>query len=645
MSKQDIDFKIGADLKQFRSAMGNIDHSLKRLSGGFGALGGVIGASFAVDAIRQFVSESVNLAAQAEGVKAAFDRMNNPQLLDNLRKATAGTVDDLKLMQTAVQAKNFRIPMDVLAKGLEFAQRRAQETGQSVDYMVESFVTGLGRKSVMILDNLGISAAELKDKMADGGSMADAVGQIMDRSFAQAGDRVETLSMKLDQQRAAVTNLKTEVGEKLAPIYMGVTKGALEFVNAIANTFEYASKGYAEMFRSIGLLERQQDKFGKSISETGKKRIESEEKSLFQLNAMLSSLQDNNLEEDQRRILINKINTEYKDYLPNLLSEKQTLEDIRDVAREVNQTAREKINQIIFQEKINKATQDGVQAQKDLNELTVEQSKMKAKGGVFAMTSEEIKQLSASGENLGHAFNSASAEVITMEKAVEDARDRLVFSEMTIDSYTKKLNGLEQGSNTAGDATGNLGDTFEKTRNEAFFYTEAIHRLREAHSMLYKAQGAQLQPMVEVTRQLSQAGFDAFTAFDELGNSIGNTLTSSFEAAMISGEDFFKVFIQGLKNMLAQLLAAVAAALVLAALLVVITGGGIGALSMQSIGTAFKHFTGPMMGVPSFGLGGGLGGAMQGGGLQVFGRLSGSDILISSERAGRDRTRLSGITE
>lgn len=640
MSKQDIDFKIGADLKQFRSAMGNIDHSLKRLSGGFGALGGVIGASFAVDAIRQFATESVNLAAQAEGVKAAFDRMNNPQLLDNLRKATAGTVDDLKLMQTAVQAKNFRIPMDVLAKGLEFAQRRAQETGQSVDYMVESFVTGLGRKSVMILDNLGISAAELKEKMADGGSMADAVGQIMDRSFAQAGDRVETLSMKLDQQRAAVTNLKTEVGEKLAPIYMSVTKGGLEFVNAIANTFEYASKGYAEMFRSIGLLERQQDKFGKSISETGKKRIESEEKSLFQLNAMLSSLQDNNLEEDQRRILINKINTEYKDYLPNLLSEKQTLEDIRDVAREVNQTARERINQIIFQEKINKATQDGVQAQKDLNELTVEQSKMKAKGGLFAMTSEQIRKESGKMKVLGHAFRSAASSVIFMEKRIEDARDRLIFAEMTIDSYTKKLNGLEEGSNTAGDATGNLGDTFEKTRNEAFFYTEAIHRLKEAHSMLYKAQGAQLQPMVEVTRQLSQAGFDAFTAFEELGNTIGTTLSTSFEAAMISGEDFFKVFIQGLKNMLAQLLAAVAAALVLAALLVVITGGGIGALSMQSIGTAFKHFTGPMMGVPSFGLGGGLGGAMQGGGgIEIFGRLSGSDILVSTEKANRERSR------
>ena len=640
MSKQDIDFKIGADLKQFRSAMGNIDHSLKRLSGGFGALGGVIGASFAVDAIRQFVSESVNLAAQAEGVKAAFDRMNNPQLLDNLRKATAGTVDDLKLMQTAVQAKNFRIPMDVLAKGLEFAQRRAQETGQSVDYMVDSFVTGLGRESVKILDNLGISTIELNAKTKELGSMSAAVGAIMDSEMARAGDRVETVSMKIDQQRAAVTNLKTEIGEKLAPIYMGVTKGGLEFINAIANTFDNFTKGYAEMFRSIGLLKREQDKFGKSISETGKKRIESEEKALFNLNAMLKSLQDNNLEEDQRRILINKINTEYKDYLPNLLSEKQTLEDIRDVAREVNQTAKEKINQIILQEQINKATEDGVQAQKDLNELTVKQSKMKAKGGVFAMTSEEIKQLAASGENLGHAFHSASAEVITMEKAVEDARDRLIFAEMTINGLSKKLLGLEEDTGGAGEETDNLAVSFEATRTEADRFAESVALLNTHLEGALSRGSAKMQLLVEPTKQLSKAGFDAFTAFEELGNSIGNTLTSSFEAAMISGEDFFKVFIQGLKNMLAQLLAAIAAALILAALLVVITGGGIGALSMQSIGTAFKHFTGPMMGVPSFGLGGGLGGAMQGGGgIEIFGRLSGSDILISNEKANRERSR------
>ena len=48
-------------------------------------------------------------------------------------------------------------------------------------------------------------------------------------------------------------------------------------------------------------------------------------------------------------------------------------------------------------------------------------------------------------------------------------------------------------------STEGLADTFEKTHNEAFFYTEAIHRLREAHSMLYKAQGASINQFATAT--------------------------------------------------------------------------------------------------------------------------------------------------
>ena len=488
MSKQDIDFKIGADLKQFRGAMGNIDHSLKKLSGGFGALGGVIGASFAVDAIRQFATESVELANQAEGVKRAFDRINDPQLLSELRTATKGTLDDLELMKAAVKAKNFNIPLEQLGGLLAFAQQRAGETGESIEYMTESIVTGIARKSLPILDNLGFSATEVREEFNETGNMAEAVGNIIQRQMGDAGNATLTVAEQIAQQRAEITNLKIAVGEQLQPVYaafLSSVKGGLDSINTLI-----------------------------SDQITGTERM-----------AYIASF---------------------------------------------------------FQGAQGKVLRTYLDAQK------------------LARTA--IAEHEAAQERLGEE--------------------------------TEKTNTSTDG----------LADTFEKTRNEAFFYTEAIHRLKEAHSMLYKAQGAQLQPMVEVTQQLSKAGFDAFTAFDELGNTIGTTLSTSFEAAMISGEDFFKVFIQGLKNMLAQLLAAVAAALVLAALLVIVTGGGIGALSMQSIGTAFKLFSGPMMGVPSFGLGGGLGGAMQGGGLQVFGRLSGSDILISSERAGRDRTRLSGIT-
>ena len=158
-----LDFKIGADLKQFRTAMGSIDHSLKNLSGGFGALGGAIGASFAVDAIRQFVSESVQLAAQTEGVRNAFEQINDPTLLDDLRKATKGTINDFELMKAAVKAKNFNIPLEQLGSLMGFAQKRATETGESIDYMAESIVLGIARKSIPILDNLGFSATEVRE--------------------------------------------------------------------------------------------------------------------------------------------------------------------------------------------------------------------------------------------------------------------------------------------------------------------------------------------------------------------------------------------------------------------------------------------------------------------------------------------------
>ena len=236
MTKPQIDLKFGANLKDFRKGISNIDRSLKNLSGGFSALGGVIGASFAVDAIKQFVSESVQLGSTMQGVRQAFERFAEPGTLDELRNAVAGTVDDLKLMQMAVRAKNFKIPMDVLANGLRFAQKRAVETGESVDYLVESFVVGLGRESVKILDNLGISTLEIQRKTKSVGDMTKAVGMIMEEEFGKGGGAIETTSMKLDRQRAEITNLKIAIGEQLQPVYSAFlenVKGGLDSINTL----------------------------------------------------------------------------------------------------------------------------------------------------------------------------------------------------------------------------------------------------------------------------------------------------------------------------------------------------------------------------------------------------------------------------
>lgn len=175
-----------------------------------------------VSKLKEFVAESakagVEMAAQADGVIKAFNDMDNPNLLDNLRKATKGTVNDVQLMTAAVQAKDFRIPLEDLGKYLQFAQLKAQQTGQSVDYMTNSIVTGLGRKSPMILDNLGISAAEISEKTKETGDFMKAVAKIVDNQLAAAGDTYVSAADKAARKTAEWENAQRRLGEQLLPL-------------------------------------------------------------------------------------------------------------------------------------------------------------------------------------------------------------------------------------------------------------------------------------------------------------------------------------------------------------------------------------------------------------------------------------------
>ena len=172
--------------------------------------------------LQEFVSESakagMEMAAQADGVIKAFKDMDDPNLLDNLRKATKGTVNDVQLMTAAVQAKDFRIPLEDLGKYLQFAQLKAQQTGQSVDYMTNSIVTGLGRKSPMILDNLGISAAEISEKTKEAGDFMKAVAKIVDTQLAEAGDTYISAADKAARKTAEWENAQRRLGEQLLPL-------------------------------------------------------------------------------------------------------------------------------------------------------------------------------------------------------------------------------------------------------------------------------------------------------------------------------------------------------------------------------------------------------------------------------------------
>ena len=164
------------------------------------------------------VKQGIELAKQGEGIRIAFERLGRGDILDGLREATHGTVTDIELMKAAVKFNDFRLPLDELGTMLAFAQQKAKDTGQSVDYMVDSIVTGLGRKSLMILDNLGLSASEIKERMAETGDMTKAVGAIIREQMAKAGDYVETAADRAAQANVSLQNKMEELGRKFAPV-------------------------------------------------------------------------------------------------------------------------------------------------------------------------------------------------------------------------------------------------------------------------------------------------------------------------------------------------------------------------------------------------------------------------------------------
>lgn len=170
------------------------------------------------DEIRELVSTSIDLAESADGITHAFEKLDRQDLLDNLRKATKGTINDVELMKSLLQAKDFRIPLEDMGKYLQFAQLKAQQTGQSVEYMTNSIVTGLGRKSVMILDNLGISASEVNERTKQMGSFMKAVASIVDEELASAGETYVSAADRMAQRTVRLQNAQKELGDELLPL-------------------------------------------------------------------------------------------------------------------------------------------------------------------------------------------------------------------------------------------------------------------------------------------------------------------------------------------------------------------------------------------------------------------------------------------
>lgn len=509
---------LGLDTREFRNGIRNADRELQSFSKNIQNIGNLIGASFAVSVIQDFTMEAVKLGDQLTAAEQGFQRFGDAADLEALRKSTRGMVSDVQLLQQSIQAGNFGIPIQELGNLFKFAQMRAKETGQEVDYLTQSIVTGIGRKSPLILDNLGISAVQLREKLggvsAEAASIAEvtkAVAQIASEEIGKMGAATTNATDEVAQFGVEWQNFKAELGQAIAPAIIATLRFIKKEIKDAANFVQDLVGGFGSLLNMA------------AKAATGGAQLGAN-------SGLLKPGQMRNLAQ------------QYFDATGNTKAADQP------VTKTTTAVAAQAT-----------AVKTATKALIDYNAILERTASINADVNSF-------------------------------------------FEDLNSDLFAGTLYWFEYG-----DA---MAEALDTSALEDFM---TFHQDMEAEVI------PGIQNVVAEYNRLN--GIINATA-----STIGNVLQQSFSAALVNGEDFFKVLLDGLKKMALQLAATAAAALALSVILKSMgIGGGAG------IGQLFR-VVGGQMGLP------GLGGSAfdpntgQVTNVNFTGRVSGSDLLLNNTR-------------
>tara|TARA_R100001443_G_scaffold33852_4_gene47722 strand:+ start:2414 stop:4231 length:1818 start_codon:yes stop_codon:yes gene_type:complete len=218
-------------------------------------------AYFGAQGIINGFKQSIDLATKAEALSTPFDNLNKAMggtssALSKYRKALDGTVNDVDLMRMANQAMTLGVASseEEMAQLFDTAQRLGKSLGVDTKDAVDSLVTGMGRQSIMMLDNLGIIVSTEKANEDYAASIGKTVSQLTDQEkkiafnnaaldsatekVAALGDEQLTTSDAIAQMSVASDGMFQSIGEALSPAINTLTGYVKSAAGAVGNFFK-----------------------------------------------------------------------------------------------------------------------------------------------------------------------------------------------------------------------------------------------------------------------------------------------------------------------------------------------------------------------------------------------------------------------
>jgi hypothetical protein len=234
--------QLKGEVDRFNRSVDGSGKAAQRSSGNFTSLANAVRTVFTVAVARQVVTMTLDMArlsGNVDGVDKAFRRAfpNAELLMADLREHTHGAINDFVLMQRTLQATNLGVSVEHLAVLFEFAAVRAQQTGESVDYLVDSIVRGIGRKSALVLDNLGISTTRLKEEFNGAAIASQSVGDVTAAVARIAGQELDKMGGFAENAATKVSQLEVAFFDTRKALADLVTQGGgfIDFLTEAVN--------------------------------------------------------------------------------------------------------------------------------------------------------------------------------------------------------------------------------------------------------------------------------------------------------------------------------------------------------------------------------------------------------------------------
>jgi len=278
MAKKKVDFVISEKgAAKTKQGLKGVDKQLMSMAKNAIGLGVALAAVTKAAQLTKLASDAVNVEKAFRNLAKEPDKM-----LQAMKTAVAGTIQEFALMKQFNQAALLGLPLDRFDEMLAIARSSAQATGQSMEFMLNSIVTGIGRQSRLMIDNLGLivsigDANEVYAKQL--GKLSSELTQVEQKTaFANAvlkagGDNL----VKMGGSAEGAFDGVNKLGSILADTGIAIGKEIVPHVNDFADALADVLTGMNEL-----------QKFGKEdnvvfVDPTRTEQIESFRKSISEL--------------------------------------------------------------------------------------------------------------------------------------------------------------------------------------------------------------------------------------------------------------------------------------------------------------------------------------------------------------------------